>query len=111
MMLTKQYSFDDLTTEFALGSERSSSNVFYRQLIHYFNNFINITNLINPDGSANTQGIDDMLQQAYDRTPVFFKKLVENFQDPAGRCRTPVIIFPLQLSSKYTWETPRESPG
>ena len=50
----------------------------------------NIPTLIHR-GTVNQQELDKMLNEAFQRTPPFFKSLL-NIEDPTGRGRTPVGI-------------------
>ena len=62
--------------------------------------------------------VSKLLHGAYTRTPVFYQKLVEDFEDPSGFDRLPVILnrdgtyFDIQRSSdlelqKYLYYLPR----
>ena len=86
-----QLSYEVITLLFALPSKSTASEVFYRQLVHQFRTNNNIPSVI-INGVRNMEEIQKLLQGAYDRTPQFFKTLLEDFEDPAGLDRIPVGI-------------------
>ena len=91
MKLTKKVSFGFLDTLFQV-AENTAINVFNRHAVQYFSHNVNLKMLVNLDGSVNQSEIDSMLEDAYERTPPFFKKLLEDFEDPSGNGRIPVCI-------------------
>ena len=84
-------SFHHVASLFGLSSSQIAFNVFYSQLIHQFQTNCNVP-LVIKDDCVNEEELDKLLSSAYLRTPLFYKNLVKNFEDPAGRGRTPVIL-------------------
>ena len=112
-----QLSFEIVAVLFALPSKSVASEVFYRQLVHQFRTNSNIPSVI-INGVINMRELDKLLHNSYERTPQFFKSLLEDFEDPSGRDRLPVGInidatyFDLQGSEdvelqKHMFYTPR----
>ena len=84
-------SFYKISALFGLKSHNDASNVFYRQLTHQYLTNCNIPAII-ANGAANNAEVDKLLRTAYERTPMFFKRLMRDFEDPSGRNRTPVVL-------------------
>ena len=110
-------SFYQIATLFGLKSHQDASNVFYRQLTHQYLTNCNIPAII-ANGNPNQEEVDKLLENAYFRTPLFFKGLMKDFHDPSGMNRTPVILnidgtyFDIQGSAdfqlqKYMYYLPR----
>ena len=70
------------------------------------------------NGDTVQEEVNKLLEGAFSRTPLFYKKLVEDFEDPSGFDRLPVVLnldgtyFDIQRSSdlelqKYLYYTPR----
>ena len=78
--LTKNPSFEELSTRFVLEDHRSASNIFLRHLVYFFMNNSNIKNIIGIDGEVIQSEIDDMLSEAHSRSAPLFKTLVRDFE-------------------------------
>ena len=68
-----------------------ASNVFYRQLVHQYLTNCNIP-LIIQNAQPNDAELDKLYRTCYQRTPLFYKNLVKDFEDRSGRNRTPLIL-------------------
>ena len=110
-------SFHQIRVLFGLSSSNLASRTFYFQLIHQFLNNCNIPMVIYIN-DVNEEEVEKLLRSAYIRTPLYFKNLVKDFEDPSGRCRTPVILnidgtyFDIEGSAdielqKYMYYAPR----
>ena len=92
-----QVSFANIATLFGLPSAQGASNVFYRQLLHQYKYYCNIPSVIFND-QVNQPEVDKLLREAYERTPHYYKVLMNNFEDPDNRDRTPV---PINIDGTY----------
>ena len=110
-------SFYKIASLFCLNTHNDASNVFYRQLTHQYLTNCNIPAII-ANATTNQAEVDKLLRCSYLRTPLYFKVLVKDFEDPSGRNRTPVILnidgtyFDIQGSEdielqKYMYYAPR----
>ena len=89
--LTNQVSYDMLATLFCLPNVSSAFDAFHQQVLHQFRFNCNIPNIIFND-KVNQPEIDKLLQSAHRRTPIFFKVLLKDLEDPSGNGRTPVVL-------------------
>ena len=92
MRLCHQTSFEILAKQFVLQSKQVASNIFYRQIVHQWKHNCTIPTVIDSNDAINPQEINKLFEQAYERTPLFYKELLKDFEDPAGLGRTPVAI-------------------
>ena len=92
MKLTKNHSFQELSTLFTLGDRTTAQRIFYRILLHYYQNHVNLKTLVDLEGNANEQEIDAMLNEAFERTPLLYKEFLQHFEDPSGLNRQPICI-------------------
>ena len=86
-----QVSFANIATLFGIPSAQGASNVFYRTLLHQYRYFCNIPSVIF-NNQVNQPEVDKLLREAYERTPHYYKVLLNNLEDPDDRDRTPVPI-------------------
>ena len=84
-------SFRQIATLFGLTSHNVAANVFYRQVTHQFLTNCNIPRVI-VNGQVNQPEIDKLLDDAFNRTPTFYRVLVKDFLDPTDRDRTPLLL-------------------
>ena len=91
LKLCQNDSFYKLSAFFALKTHKDASNVFWRQLTHQYLTNSNIPRIIH-NGSPNLPELDKLYEGAYQRTPLFFKRLVRDFLDPSGRNRHPLVL-------------------
>ena len=119
LKLVHQISFATIATNFALTSSKVASDVFYRMLLHQYKTNCNIPAVLHNDVPYQPE-VDKLLRGAYLRTPVFYKALLKDFEDPSGRNRTPVALnidgtyFNLEGSGdielqKYMFYSPRSA--
>ena len=92
MKLSKNHSFDQLSSLFTLGSHVTAKRIFERILLNHFKNNINIRTLVDSNGNANDDEIDAMLDEAYTNMPVKTKELLRYFVDPSGQNRIGVML-------------------
>ena len=84
-------SFATISSIFGLSHPQIVSDVFYRQLFHQYKNNCNIPAIIYNE-EINQLEVDKLLTDAYLRTPLFYKTLVKDFEDPSGMNRAPVVL-------------------
>ena len=84
-------SFRQISTLFGLNSHQVAANAFYRQLVHQYLTNCNIPLIIQND-QPNDAELDKLYRTCYQRTPLFYKNLVKDFEDRSGRNRTPLIL-------------------
>ena len=72
-------------------THKVAARIFYQQTVHQFLTNCNIPSLVHNNISDEAQ-VEQLLNDAYLRTPLYFKNLVKDFKDPSGRDRIPVIL-------------------
>ena len=80
-----------LATDFST-TESTAEDIFYRFAIHQYKTDCNIPQILNQAGQINIQERDKLFRTAYENTPVFFRRLVQDLRDPSGRGRQPCIL-------------------
>ena len=83
LKLVHQISFATIATNFALTSSKVASDVFYRMLLHQYKTNCNIPAVLHNDVPYQPE-VDKLLRGAYLRTPVFYKALLKDFEDPSA---------------------------
>jgi hypothetical protein len=117
LKLCQNISFRFIKTLFALSDQKIAWKVFWEQVANQYLHNCNVPCLLF-NGDTVQAEVDKLLEGAYARTPIFFKKLVEDFEDLSGFDRLPLIInldgtyIDMQRSSdlelqKYLYYTPR----
>ena len=89
--LTHNLSYDTVATLLCLPSMSSSYDEFFQQLLHQFKSNCNIPCIIY-NGDVNISEVDKLLNTAHRRTPIYYKVLLKDFEDPAGLNRSPVVL-------------------
>ena len=121
MKMAKNYSFEELCTMFALGDGANAElavKIFKKVLIFYFQHCVNIPNVLDGAGQVRQGEVDRLLDTAFTQTQTFYRALVQDFEDPAGRGRDGVVLLidatyidttnSLDLEhQKYTFYCPR----
>ena len=108
LKLTKSLPYRILCVLFSLSSHQTASQIFYKHLCYYYTNHVNIPRLI-VGGVTNAVEVQKLYQIAYDSMDPFYKTLMGEMQDPAGRDRVGVLLnidatyFDLQGSSDIEW--------
>ena len=92
MKLTKGVSNDFLRAMFSLNNKEHARQVFNRHTLYYYQNNVNIPNIISPDGSVNNAERSKMYQQCRQGMSPLHRRLADHIKDPTGRNRTCVII-------------------
>ena len=95
--LCHQVSFAILATLSGMKHSKVASDIFYRHLLHQYKFNCNIPKVIH-NGTINQVEIDKLLHQSHQRTPIFYKVLLKDFEDPKKENRIPV---PLNLDGTY----------
>ena len=109
LKLTKSPPYRVLCVLFSLSSHQTASQIFYKHLCYYYANHINIPRLI-VGGVTNAVEVQKLYQIAYDSMDPFYKTLMAEMRDPAGRDRVGVLLnidatyFDLQGSSDIEWK-------
>ena len=89
--LANQVSFDTVATLFCLPTKSSAFDVFYKQVLHQYKSNCNIPTIIF-NNEVNESELSKLYTEAYRRTPVFYKVLLKDFEDPSGQDRIPVAF-------------------
>ena len=89
LKLCHQVSFDFLAVLFALPHKKVAAEIFYRQALHQYKTNSNLPVVIQ-NGAVNVQELDKLLHDSYERTPPYFRALLEKFEDPLGQGRLPL---------------------
>jgi hypothetical protein len=89
--LCHQVSFVNIGTLFGLKHAQIASDVFYRHLLHQYKTNCNIPAIIH-NQDVNQAEVDKLLGDSFMRTPIYFKALLKDFEDPSGRNRRPVAL-------------------
>ena len=95
MKLAKNHSFQELSVFFSITDAsrgRNASDIFYKILMFYYMNCVNLPAIIDNQGNINQREVDKLLDTAYLHMSQFYRTLVEDFQDPSGQNRIPVIL-------------------
>ena len=91
MRLCQDNSFEQLGSFFTI-SERAARKIFLRMVIHYYLHLNNIPTIVNQDGTVNAQERVKLYEFADNNTPDYFKRLVQDLEDPTGRNRKAVLL-------------------
>ena len=96
MKINKGTSFQELTTNFALKDKAKAelaSKIFKRVLTFHIKYVCNIPAVVDGNGVLNVAERDRLLEHAYRSTQVYYRTLVEDFEDPSGQGRNPVVLM------------------
>ena len=89
--LSHNTSFDELASYFSV-SKSSARAIYIRLIMYHFQHTNTIPNLVKPDGTVNVEERTKLYRFANSDTPDYFKRLIQDFEDPSGRNRTPVLL-------------------
>ena len=89
--LTNQISHEMVATLFCLPKKSSAFDIFYRQVLNQFKNNCNIPSIIFND-DVNQAEVDKLLINVDRRTPMFYRILLKDIEDPSGRNRRPIAF-------------------
>ena len=91
MKLVTNPPWKNLASHFSI-NQTTAMRIFYEMVVNKYRHDNNIPCLVGQDGRVNEAERDRLLQEAYDTTPTYYRHLVRNLGDPAGRSRSPVIL-------------------
>ena len=92
LKLTKGISNDFLRAMFSLNYTEHARQVFNRHTLFYYQNNVNIPNIIAPNGSVNNEERRKLYQQCREGMSPLHRRLADRMKDPTGRNRICVII-------------------
>ena len=92
LKLTKGCSNALLRAMFSINNAEHARQVFNRHMLYYYQNNVNIPNLISPDGSINNAERSKLYQQCRQGMSPLHRRLADQIKDPKGLNRTCVII-------------------
>ena len=81
-----------LRAMFCLNNDEHARQVFQRHTLYYYQQNVNIPNIISQDGSVNQAEWRKLYQQCRDGMSPLYRRLADNIKDPTGRNRTCVLI-------------------
>ena len=91
MKMAHETTNDQLASFFKV-DEKTIRRCFLRILMHQFMHRNNIPVLIRPDGTVNDEERNKLFDFAHNNTPDYFKRLVQEMEDPTGRQRVGVLL-------------------
>ena len=92
LKLTKGLSNAFLRAMFSLNNDEHARQVFNRHSLYYYQNNVNIPNIISPDGSVNNAERRKLYQQCWEGMSPLHRRLAGRIRDPTGRNRICVLI-------------------
>ena len=91
LKLTNHISYEMIATLFCLPKKSSAFDIFYRHVLQQFKFNCNIPSIIF-NNTINQSEVDKLLVNVDRRTPMFYRILLKDIEDPSGRDRRPVAL-------------------